>query len=121
MVIPKARPKMQNRIPHKRRLWPFTPRKFTCERSGSLRLASPPAASWARAAEAPARNVTSAAQDARKPARRGREVFSSTETHECLIPISDPPGCIQSEIAGTLDLYFRPPESGHTRKPALRK
>src|SRR5215471_21254142 len=55
MTSPKSRPKMQIRMPHRRRLWPFTPpTKFTEERSGSLRLASPPVSSGFAAAKAPA-------------------------------------------------------------------
>src|SRR4029077_11468890 len=54
MVRPKARPKTQKRMPKRSSLWPSTPRKFTCERSGSVRLASPPADSGARRAKAAA-------------------------------------------------------------------
>ena len=45
MVIPNISPKTQNRIPTNSRVWPSVPRKRTWERSGSFRLASPPAAS----------------------------------------------------------------------------
>src|SRR5256885_1482512 len=50
---PKPRPSKQNRIPIKSSLCPSTPRKVICERSGSLRLASPPTSpAWAKAADA---------------------------------------------------------------------
>src|SRR6266853_3792081 len=54
MVNPKPRPNTQNTIPIKSSLCPSTPRKVTCERSGSLRLASPPTSppGWAKAADA---------------------------------------------------------------------
>src|SRR5256885_4116612 len=53
MVKPKPRPSRQNRIPNKSSLCPSTPRNVTCERSGSLRLASPPTSpAWAKAADA---------------------------------------------------------------------
>src|SRR5215472_1417269 len=43
MASPKSNPKMQKRMPTSRRLWPVTPKKLTVERSGTCRLASPPA------------------------------------------------------------------------------
>src|SRR6266481_1203360 len=45
IVKPKSRPKTQIRMPHRSCFWPSRapPRKRTEERSGSLRLASPPA------------------------------------------------------------------------------
>src|SRR5207253_7466196 len=62
MARPKRRPKTQTSKPKRRSLWPLTPRKETLERSGSLRLASPPA-SWdcASAAEALTNNSPTAA------------------------------------------------------------
>src|SRR5581483_2336647 len=55
MARPKPRPRTQNRIPMSNSLWPSIPRKLTEDRSGSLRLASPPTSElgWARAFEAP--------------------------------------------------------------------
>src|ERR1051325_4739223 len=52
--MPKMRPKLQTRIPQRRRLWPSIPppRKRTEERSGNFRLASP-LASLVCAARAP--------------------------------------------------------------------
>src|SRR5579862_1510072 len=49
---------MQNKIPKSRSLWPSMPRKFTDDKSGSFRFASPPGASastgaCAKAAAAP--------------------------------------------------------------------
>src|SRR6266550_1258604 len=53
MVNPKPRPSKQNRIPIKSKRCPSKPRKVICERSGSLRLASPPTSpAWAKAADA---------------------------------------------------------------------
>src|SRR5271165_3254477 len=54
MTMPKPKPKTQNRIPMVSSLCPSIPKKVTCVRSGSFRLASPPTSvdGWARAAEA---------------------------------------------------------------------
>src|SRR6266550_972429 len=53
MVNPKPRPSKQNRIPIKSKRCPSKPRNVTCERSGSLRLASPPTSpAWAKATDA---------------------------------------------------------------------
>src|SRR5271155_2242012 len=43
MTIPKIRPRMQKTMPPSSSVWPSTPKKLTRERSGSRRLASPPA------------------------------------------------------------------------------
>src|SRR6267154_4293404 len=51
MARPKSKPKTQTSKPKRRSLWPLTPRNETFERSGSLRLASPPA-SWDSASAA---------------------------------------------------------------------
>src|ERR1700752_1203744 len=63
MTRPKINPKTQNKMPNSSSLWPSTPRKLTCERSGSLRLASPPASSldWAGALKAVTRLTAPAA------------------------------------------------------------
>src|SRR5581483_3369495 len=55
MARPKSRPKMQNRIPTRSNRWPSMPRNCTVDRSGTLRLASPPTSpsGWAKAAAAP--------------------------------------------------------------------
>src|SRR5215510_6453255 len=42
MTRPKSKPKKQISKPKSKSLWPFTPRKSTFERSGSLKFASPP-------------------------------------------------------------------------------
>src|SRR5947209_11376736 len=47
MASPKRSPKRQNSRPIINRLWPFMPRKETCDRSGRVRFASPPPASGA--------------------------------------------------------------------------
>src|SRR5215467_5852731 len=53
MAKPNPNPKIQKKIPIMSKRWPSTPRKVTDERSGSLRLASPPTCSGcASAAEA---------------------------------------------------------------------
>src|SRR6266480_1099851 len=56
MTSPKAKPNKQKRMPKSSSVWPSMPRNLTCERSGSFKLASPPASS-ARA-EAAARSAT---------------------------------------------------------------
>src|SRR5229473_3874334 len=50
---------MQITMPKSRSLWPLTPRKETWERSGSFKLASPPASS-ARAEAAPSKDRAAA-------------------------------------------------------------
>src|SRR5579871_5040185 len=62
MTRPKARPITQNSKPRVSSLWPSMPRKVTDERSGSLRLASPPVsgAGWARAEDAVSINAAKA-------------------------------------------------------------
>src|SRR5580658_2984397 len=47
MVRPKARPNTQNKIPKSSNRWPSIPRKVTEDKSGNLRLASPPTDSGA--------------------------------------------------------------------------
>src|SRR5256885_8308758 len=56
MARPKSRPKTQTSKPKRRSLWPLTPRNETLERSGSLRLASPPASWDSASAAAPLTN-----------------------------------------------------------------
>src|SRR6476646_6934476 len=50
MESPKSSPRTQNSRPNIKRLWPLMPRNETDDRSGSLRLASPLAASGAACA-----------------------------------------------------------------------
>src|SRR5215472_4439963 len=73
MTSPKARPNKQKRMPKRRSVWPSMPRKLTWERSGSFKLASPPASS-ARA-EAAARRAKAAGaanlENLCKPAKQG--------------------------------------------------
>jgi hypothetical protein len=52
---------MQNRMPIIKRLWPFMPRNDTEDKSGSFRLASPPAVSPEGWPNAPAAIVKIAA------------------------------------------------------------
>src|SRR6266436_3218410 len=59
MANPKPRPNTQIRIPRSKSLWPSMPRNVTWDKSGSFKLASPPASS-ARA-DAALRSVSTAA------------------------------------------------------------
>src|SRR5271165_7173467 len=66
IAMPKPSPNRQNRMPISSSLWPsMAPlRKLTCERSGSFREASPPAASAAGSARAVAALTVSSAATA---------------------------------------------------------
>ncbi len=60
-------------------MWPSMPRKLTCDRSGSLRLASPPAVSgapWAIAAAALANTNADSAARTFAPRRANENVFA---------------------------------------------
>ena len=91
MVIPNISPKTQNRIPTNSRVWPSVPRKRTWERSGSFRLASPPAVSaadWASAAVA-LNNVRAALTAPTFTNRLRSEPLPASQ-----VRISDPPSRI---------------------------
>src|SRR5467141_676075 len=91
MARPKMSPKMQNKIPIVSSLWPSMPRNEICERSGSLRPASPPTVSgadWARAA-VPFNNIR-AAHTALALVNRLR----SERAPASQVDISDPPSRI---------------------------
>src|ERR1700730_2522763 len=74
MVKPKMSPKMQKRIPKSRSLWPSMPKKVTWERSGSFKLASPPASgACAQAARALRGSRASAAPPFNRRRAEGRQ------------------------------------------------
>src|SRR5256885_4923891 len=89
MARPKRRPKTETSKAKRRSLWPLTPRNETLERSGSLRLASPPA-SWdsASAAEPLTNNSPTAAMALCRALQRCDQALRSQ------VCIDDPPGPI---------------------------
>src|SRR5713101_8368186 len=89
IVNPKTKPKMQMTMPKSRSLWPSIPRKVTWERSGSFKLASPPASS-ARADTAPS-NVRMAAAPNLANLQLRAEAFASQ------VSIHNPPYIICSQ------------------------
>src|SRR5207248_10779892 len=79
----------QMTMPKSRSLWPSIPRKETWERSGSLRLASPPASS-ARAEPAPSKVRTATAPNLVNLQLRNQAFASQVSIH-------DPPLIIHSK------------------------
>src|SRR5258706_3485722 len=73
LVGPKSKPKTEIKMPQSRSLWPsIPPRNFTEDKSGNLRLASPPA-SFAPPAMAPAEASSIAEAAAENLAARVRD------------------------------------------------
>src|SRR6266403_1984986 len=85
---PKPKPKMQITMPKSRSLWPSMPRKETWERSGSFKLASPPASS-ARAEAAPSKDRAAAVAPNLANLQLNDQAFASQ------ISIQNPPQIIQ--------------------------
>src|SRR5438132_12949829 len=81
---------MQMTMPKSRSLWPAMPRKETWERSGSFRLASPPASS-ARAEPAPSDVSKAAAAPNLMNLQLRDQAFASQ------VSIHDPPSLIYSK------------------------
>src|SRR5207247_5248414 len=121
MTSPKTRPSTQTPSPAIRRVRPFTPTKLACPRSGSLRLASPPAwgavagagvpgwragawaadGAWARAAGAATRATRDKTSNALADTRTARREGKAVE-FMCAGLLNDPSNrrCVHAPLRG---------------------